>query len=96
MTTVKAYYDGHVFVPQNPVSAEIYQEAIITLLDPPPVLAGNKSFLDRTNDTSVEPQSSNASRKERLLNLAGSISHNDYLEMEKALEETEKVYPNEW
>ena len=42
------------------------------------------------------PRSSDASQKERLLSLAGSISHEDYLEMEKALEETERVYPNEW
>jgi hypothetical protein len=75
MTAVKAFYDGHTFVPQVPVSAEINQEAIITFL---------------------EFQSSDNSKKERLLSLAGSISHDDYLEMEKALEETERVYPNEW
>jgi hypothetical protein len=46
--------------------------------------------------TFSEPQSFNSLRKERLLSLAGSISHNDYLEMEKALEETEKVYTGEW
>ncbi|MHC6204352.1 hypothetical protein ACYULU_14325 [Breznakiellaceae bacterium SP9] len=33
------------------------------------------------------------SPKDRLLSLAGSISHEDYLEIEKALEDTEKVYP---
>jgi hypothetical protein len=38
----------------------------------------------------------NTSRKEHLLSLAGSISHDDYLAMEKAIEDTEKVYPNEW
>jgi hypothetical protein len=75
MVTVKAYYDGHSFIPQGPVSAAINQEAIITLL---------------------ELQSSDNSGKERLLNLAGSISHDDYLEMERALEETERLYPNEW
>jgi len=36
------------------------------------------------------------SQKEQLLNLAGSISHDDYLEMEKILEDTEKIDPNEW
>ena len=36
------------------------------------------------------------SQKERLLGLAGSIAHDDYLEMEKALEDTERVYPYEW
>jgi hypothetical protein len=75
MEAVKAYYDGHAFVPKFPVSAEINQEAIITF---------------------AEPQSSNISKKERLLSLAGRISHEDYLEMEKALEDTERVYPNEW
>ncbi|MDR0301509.1 MAG: hypothetical protein LBI04_04250 [Treponema sp.] len=75
MTAVKAYYNGKTFVPQNPVSAEINQEAIVTFLEPQPL---------------------GAFKKERLLSLAGSISHNDYLEMEKALEETEKVYSNEW
>ena len=75
MIAVKAYYDGRAFIPERPVSAEINQKAIITLL---------------------EPQPPNVSQKERLLSLAGSISHEDYLEMEKALEETERVYPNEW
>jgi hypothetical protein len=75
MEAVKAYYDGYVFVPKNPVSMEINQEVIVTF---------------------SEPQSINFLRKERLLNLAGSISHNDYLEMEKALEETERVYTGEW
>ena len=42
--------------------------------------------------TLLEPQHPNASKKEYLLSLAGSISHEDYLEMEKALEETEKVF----
>jgi hypothetical protein len=75
MIAVEAYYDGRAFVPKIPVSVEINQEAIITLL---------------------EPQSSNVSPRERLLSLVGSISHEDYLEMEEALKETERVYPNEW
>ena len=75
MVAIKAYFDGHAFIPQTPVYAEINQEAIITLLD---------------------SQFSIASRKERLLSFAGSISHEYYLEMEKALEETERVYPDEW
>jgi hypothetical protein len=75
MVAVKAYYDGHVFVPENPVSAEINQEAIITLLD---------------------QKNSDVLKKEQLLRLAGSISHEEYLEMEKLLEDTERVYPNEW
>jgi hypothetical protein len=75
VVAVKAFYDGHAFVPKTPISVEINQEAIITFF---------------------EPQSSNVSKKEHLLSLAGSISHNDYLEMEKALEETERVYPDEW
>jgi hypothetical protein len=36
------------------------------------------------------------SRKKHLLNLAGSISHDDYLEIEDALLDTEKVNLNEW
>ena len=72
MTAVKAFYDGHTFVPKSPVSAEINQEAIVTFLEPP---------------------LSDSFKKERLLSLAGSISHEDYLEIEKALEETERVYP---
>jgi hypothetical protein len=75
MVAVKAYYDGRAFVPESPVSAEINQEAIITLLD---------------------QKNSSVSKKERLLRLAGSISHEEYLEIEKALEDTERVYSNEW
>jgi hypothetical protein len=75
MIAVKAHYNGHVFVPESPVSAEINQEAIITLLD---------------------KKDSGASKKEQLLRLAGSISHDEYLELEKTLEDTERVYPNEW
>jgi len=75
MAVVKAYYDGHAFVPKSPVSVEENHEAIITF---------------------SEPQSFSVLKKEHLLSLAGSISHNDYLEMEKALEETERVYPDEW
>jgi len=75
MVAVKAYFDGRAFIPENPVIAEVNQEAIITLL---------------------ESQFSNASKKERLLGLAGSTAHNDYLEIEKALEDTERVYQHEW
>jgi len=75
MVAVRAYFDGHAFIPESPVIAEINQEAIITLL---------------------ESQLSNTAPKERLLSLAGSITHDDYLEIEKALEDTERVYPNEW
>ena len=75
MTAVKAYYDGHAFIPKSPVFAELNQEAIITLLDAKPI---------------------NASKKERLLSLVGSVTHEDYIEIEKALEETERVYSNEW
>jgi len=46
--------------------------------------------------TAANPVSLEEARKERLLRLVGSISHEDYLEIEKALEETERVYPNEW
>jgi hypothetical protein len=75
MIAVKAHYNGHAFVPESPVSAEINQEAIITLLD---------------------KKDSGAAKKEQLLRLAGSISHDEYLEIEKTLEETERVYSNEW
>jgi hypothetical protein len=70
MIAVKAYYNGHVFVPKSPVSAKINQEAIITLPD---------------------QKNSGASRKEQLLRLAGSISHEEYLELENSLEDTERV-----
>ena len=75
MVAIKAHFDGHVFIPESPVSAEINQRALITLLKPEP---------------------SKTSKKEQLLNLAGALSHEDYLEIEKALEETEKVSPNDW
>jgi hypothetical protein len=75
MVTVKAYYDGHGFIPESPVAVEINQEAIITLSD---------------------GKNPGAAKKERLLSLAGSISHEEYLEIEKALEDTEKVHLNEW
>jgi hypothetical protein len=75
MTTIKALYDGEVFVPIKPVpSVKVNQEAIITLLDKEDYVPKN----------------------EQLLDLAGSISHEDYLEIEKALEDTEKVFSNEW
>jgi len=75
MVAIKAHFDGHVFIPESPVSAEINQRAIITLLN---------------------PEHSKLSKKEHLLSLAGSISGEDYLEIEKALEETEKIYPHDW
>ena len=75
MVAIKAHFDGQVFIPESPVSAEINQRAIITL---------------------IKPEHSKMSNKEHLLSLAGSISQKDYLEIEKALEETEKVYTNEW
>lgn len=75
MVTVKARYDGYVFVPESPVAAEINQEATITLSD-------GKAL--------------GASKKERLLSFAGSISHEEYLEIEKALEDTGRVNLNEW
>jgi len=34
--------------------------------------------------------------KERLLGLAGSMVHDDFLEIEKTLEDTERIYPHEW
>jgi hypothetical protein len=74
MTAIKAYYDGHAFIPESPVTAEINQEAIVTLLDDKPL---------------------GIATKERLFSFAGSISHGDYLEMEKALEDTERVDTNE-
>jgi hypothetical protein len=46
--------------------------------------------------TLLEPSLKHTSKKEHLLSLAGIISHDDYLEIEKALEDTEKVYPNDW
>jgi len=75
MAAIKAHFDGNVFIPESPVSAEINQRALITLIKPDPT---------------------QASKKERLLSLAGSISGEDYLEIEKALEETEKVYTHDW
>ena len=75
MLAVKAHYDGHAFVPESPVVAEINQEAIITILD-------SKVL--------------NNSDKDWLLSFVGSISREDCLAMEKALEETERVDLNEW
>jgi hypothetical protein len=46
--------------------------------------------------TILERELPAASNKERLLSLAGSITHDEYLVMEKALEDTERVDPNEW
>jgi hypothetical protein len=46
--------------------------------------------------TLLEPHLQHNSKKEHLLSLAGIISQEDYLEIEKALEDTEKVYPNDW
>jgi len=33
MVAVRAYYDGHVFVPESPFKAEVNQKAIVTILD---------------------------------------------------------------
>ena len=33
MNAVKAYYDGRVFIPVEPVSAKMNQSAVITILD---------------------------------------------------------------
>jgi hypothetical protein len=33
MEAVNAYYDGHTFVPMNPVKARKNQKAIVTILD---------------------------------------------------------------
>jgi hypothetical protein len=46
--------------------------------------------------TILDNQIPDAAKKGRLLSLAGSISHDDYLAIEKTLEDTERVYPNEW
>jgi hypothetical protein len=46
--------------------------------------------------TILDNQVSDAAKKGHLLSLAGSISHDEYLKIEKAIEDTEKVYPNEW
>jgi hypothetical protein len=75
MIAVKAYYDGHAFVPATPVTAVVNQEAIITLLD---------------SESLISP------KKDWLLRFIGKIPHEDCLVMETALEETEKVDPNDW
>ena len=75
MLAVKAHYDGRGFIPEVPISAEINQEAIITIIDKIPDMISNT---------------------EQLLNFAGSLSHDYYLKIEKALEDTEKVFPGEW
>ena len=75
MIAVKARYDGCVFVPEDPVSADINQEAIVTILDKYPEMVSNT---------------------DGLLKFAGSLLYEDYLEIEKALEDTEKVFPDEW
>jgi hypothetical protein len=46
--------------------------------------------------TILESRKSRISQKERLLKLSGSISHDDYLEIEEALLDTEKVTMDEW
>jgi hypothetical protein len=46
--------------------------------------------------TILDNDASSREKKQHFLSLAGSISHDDYLELEKALEDTERVYPNEW
>ncbi len=46
--------------------------------------------------TILDSHLSLVSQRERLLNLAGSISHEDYLEIEDALLDTEKVTQDDW
>jgi len=45
--------------------------------------------------TLLDTQPEAVSNKEHLLSLAGRITHKDYLELERALEETEKVFPDD-
>ena len=45
--------------------------------------------------TLLDSQLSKASKKEHLLGLAGSITHDNYLEIEKALEDTERCLRKE-
>jgi ethanolamine utilization microcompartment shell protein EutL len=82
MVAIKAYYDGRAFVPERPLpaSVEVNQEAIITLQD--------WNLKERLK---LEKE-----KKERLVNLLGSISYDDYLAMEEALKDTEKVYSRDW
>jgi hypothetical protein len=46
--------------------------------------------------TILDNETSSIAKKEHLLSLAGTISHDEYLDLEKALEDTERLYPNEW
>jgi hypothetical protein len=46
--------------------------------------------------TMLDTETTRAAKKQRLLSLAGSISDEDYFLMEKALEDTERVFPDEW
>ena len=46
--------------------------------------------------TLLDSKVSDSSGKEHLLSLAGSISGEDYLEIKKALKDTEKVFLGEW
>jgi hypothetical protein len=96
MTAVKAYYDGRAFVPMTPISAEKNQQAIITILDTDASGQSKDFSLNFLDGNHTETGEEVKARKERLLSLAGSISHTDYLEIEKALEETERIFPNEW
>ena len=46
--------------------------------------------------TILDNNASDVLQKEQLLTLAGSLSNEDYREVEEALENTGKVYPSEW
>jgi hypothetical protein len=46
--------------------------------------------------TILDTETADEIKKQRFLSFAGSISHEDLLEMEKALEDTERVFPDEW
>ena len=45
MKTVKAFYDGRVFVPVTPIKAKVNQVAIITILDGLDLVIDSKPFL---------------------------------------------------
>jgi hypothetical protein len=96
MTAVKAYYDGRAFIPVTPINVEKNQQAIITIVDRDTFDQSKnvplKFFAGICDETPEEIKA----RKDHLLSLAGSITHADYLEMEKALEETERIFPDEW
>jgi hypothetical protein len=88
MTAVKAYYDGHVFVPVSPVRVVKNQAAIITILESStePHSGEGSPLNDETEETADKSY----------LQFAGTLSDENFHELTAILESADTIDENEW